>query len=87
MVLAVAQTLTQNRSVTVAAVPGVSEELQMEKELKPAEPKTKANTSLGWGFWVMVIIGGLIGKLFGLIGGAAFLAVWWLFDYLRKKKQ
>ena len=57
----------------------------MENESKQTE--AKASASLGWGFWVMVIIAGLIGKFFGLIGGAVFLGVWWLIDYLRKKNK
>jgi len=35
----------------------------------------------------MVISAGMIGKFFGLIGGAVFLGVCWLIDYLRKKNK
>jgi hypothetical protein len=35
----------------------------------------------------MVISAGLIGKFFGLVGGAVFLGVWWLIDDLRKKNK
>lgn len=57
----------------------------MERESK--QTPIKPSTSIGWGFWVMVIAAGLIGKFFGLIGGAIFLGVWWLIDYYRTKSK
>lgn len=56
-------------------------------ENKSKQTEVKVSASLGWGFWVMVISAGLIGKLFGLIGVVIFLGVWWLIDYQRKKNK
>lgn len=43
------------------------------KRIKKA--KVTASAYLGWGFWVMMISTGMIGKFFGLIGSAVFLGV------------
>ena len=52
------------------------------------EKKRKAETgSLGWRFWLLMIIAGLVGKFFGLVGGAIFIAVWMLIEWLWKMKR
>lgn len=38
-------------------------------------------------FWLMVIVGLLIGKLFGLVGGFIFLALWWGIELLISKNK
>lgn len=52
------------------------------------EKKRKAETGpSGWRFWLLMIIAGLVGKFFGLVGGAIFIVVWMLIEWLWKKKR
>ena len=48
--------------------------------------KKSSDALTGWRFWLLLILAGLIGKFFGLMGGAIFLGLWWLVEWLWKKK-
>ena len=43
--------------------------------------KEKLVTS-GWRFWIMIVFAGLIGRLFGILGAAIILAIWWGCEWL-----
>ncbi len=48
--------------------------------------KSSSEALYGWRFWLLMILAGLIGKFFGLLGGAIFIGLWWLVEWLWKKK-
>lgn len=49
-------------------------------------PKKSSDALSGWRFWLVMILAGLTGKFFVLLGGAIFLGLWWLVEWLWKKK-
>jgi hypothetical protein len=52
-----------------------------------AEATKKSSDALsGWRFWLLMILAGLIGKFFGMLGGAIFLGLWWLVEWIWRKK-
>lgn len=42
------------------------------------ESTVPAKVSLGWSFWVMIIVVMIATKLAGLLGGALIYGLWWL---------
>ena len=48
--------------------------------------KKSSNALSGWRFWPPMILAGHIGKFVGLFGGVIFLGLWWLVEWLWKKK-
>lgn len=55
----------------------------MNEQKKPEEK----SATLGWRFWVMIIIAGIIGRLFGIIGGAIVLCMWFGVEWLVSKNK
>lgn len=49
------------------------------------ESPAKATSSLGWQFWVQMIVIFAIVKLFGLLGGLVAWGIWSLIAFLIKK--
>ena len=48
--------------------------------------KNSSDAVSGWRFWLLLILAGLIGKFFGLLGGAIFLGLWSLVEWLWNRK-
>ena len=49
------------------------------------ESPAKATSSLGWQFWIPLIVIFAIVKLFGLLGGLVAWGIWSLIAFLIKK--
>ena len=50
------------------------------------QTKNSSGALSDWRFLLLMILAGLIGKFFGLLGGATFLGLWGLVEWLWKKK-
>jgi hypothetical protein len=49
------------------------------------EASPPAKVSLGWSFWVMIVVVIIATRLGGLVGGALAYGVWWLGSIVLEK--